>query len=145
MLRSQIRTSIVALVATSSFAAMSVVPTVSQASKNTGAYSKSAEATKKRDQAIMCQSALDSLNADLQALANAHASGDQAAINKAREEANSDYLWGYEGGCAWASHMLPPESPTSGLAPPAGGITASPEATLPPVMAVQATSLAPAR
>jgi hypothetical protein len=144
MLSTRLRTTIIALVASLSFTAASVVPSISQASKNTGAYSKSSEAKKAQEQAWLCHQMLGMMNEDLQALGNAHAAEDQAAINDAREKVNGDYLMGYENGCAWASRLQPPESPTSGLVPPVEAIKASPEGTLPPVQGVQPASPAPA-
>jgi hypothetical protein len=138
MLSTKIRTTIIALVATSSFAAASIVPAVSQAAKNTGAYSKSAESTK----AAMCHMITEYFNEALQDLAKAHASGDQAAINKARENVNADYLEGYENGCAWATRVTSPSSPTSGIVAPVE-VQAAPEGALPPVQGVQPTSVAP--
>jgi hypothetical protein len=126
MLSTKTRTSIIALVAAFSVAT-AVGPSVSQATRNTGAYSKSAEAKEKQEQAFWCHQMLGMFNEDLQTLGNAHASGDQAAINQARKEVNADYQMGYDAGCAWASRVRPPESPTSGLVPPVGGIMAPPE------------------
>jgi hypothetical protein len=139
MLSSKIRTTVIALVATSGFAAASMVPAVSQASKNTGAYGKSVEAN-------TCHYFLGQFNEALAKLRQDQQSGaSDAVIKQDREAANGMLGVGWEEGCAWASRVRSPESPTSGLVPPVGGITASPESAVPPVRGVQATSLAPAR
>jgi hypothetical protein len=143
MLSMKIRTSIIALVATFSFTAASVLPAVSQATKNTGAYSKSVEALKGNN----CHFLLEMFNESLFNLRVHEKSGaSDAQIKLDRLAANGMLGEGWREGCAWAREV-PPLSPTAGIvAPVAGaGIAAAPEGTPRPLQAVQPIAPVPAR
>ena len=128
MLTTKIRTAIIAVVAISGFAAASVVPAVSQATKNTGAYSKSVEAMKGND----CHFLLEAFNESLFKLRLDEKNGaSDAQIKLDRLGANGMLGEGWREGCAWAREV-PPVSPTSGIvAPPVGAIQASTESVTP--------------
>src|ERR1700730_123890 len=135
MISMKIRTSIIALVATFSFTAASVLPAASQATKNTGAYSKSVEAMKK-DQ---CHFLLEQFNESLFNLRVHEKSGaSDAQIKLDRLAANRMLGEGWQEGGAWA-RAEPPVSRTAGIvAPVAGaGVAAAPEGTPRPLQGVQ--------
>jgi hypothetical protein len=97
------RTTIIALIAASSFAAASVVPAVSQAKPidpNRGVTTKLA--LQKQVVKEMCSETLGSLNEDLQNLEKAHKEQNAKEIEKWRASANGDYQFGYEMGCGFA-------------------------------------------
>jgi hypothetical protein len=136
MLTTRIRTTIIALVASSGFAAASMVPAVSQASKNTGAYSKSVEAMKGN----ACHFLLEQFNESLFKLRQDEKSGaSDAQIKQDRDGANGMLGEGFVEGCAWALEV-PPVSPTSGIVAPVGAIQASPETVTPVRSATAAIS-----
>ncbi len=94
MFSTKTRTTVVALIASLSFAGATVAPAVSQAQyKINGGKSAT----------YACQMMREVLNEDLQNLEKARASGNQAEINKYREMVNSDMGIGYQFGCAWAA------------------------------------------
>jgi hypothetical protein len=137
MLTTKIRTTIIALVAASSFAATSVVPAVSQASKNTGAYSKSSEAKKKKQEHCL---------ASEQTWLSAMEGYDAAEVGSQRATQLAELIdemraFGKAEGCSWAIRVRPAETPISGIVAPVGGIQASPEATTStPVQGITAIS-----
>jgi len=118
MLTTKVRTTIIALLATFSFTAASVIPAVSQASKNTGAYKKSAEAQKKKQELCLAsqQTWLDALEGY-----EAAEVGSKRAMELAEIADNMRALGKLEG-CAWAGRVRPLQSPTSGIAAPVGAI-----------------------
>jgi hypothetical protein len=134
MLTPKLRTTMIALVATVGVTAASVIPAVSQASKNTGAYSKSAEAQKKKQEHCLAsqQAWLDAVEGY-----NAAEVGSQRATELA-DVADSMRAFGKAEGCAWAGRVQPLQSPRTGVLAPVGPIQAAPE-TVTPVRTVTAT------
>src|SRR6202035_1259142 len=104
MLTTKVRTTIIALLATLSFTAASVIPGVSQASKNTGAYKKSAEAQKKKQELCLAsqQTWLDALEGY-----EAAEVGSKRAMELAEIADNMRALGKLEG-CGGAARCVPP-------------------------------------
>jgi hypothetical protein len=102
MRSSKIRTAAVALIAASSFAATSLVPTVSQAAKiNPARQAAAKRAVQKQVVSGVCQELREMLNEDLQRLDAAHRAGNTEEATRERERANDAYKTGYEGGCGF--------------------------------------------
>jgi hypothetical protein len=104
MLSSKIRTIAIAiaLVATSSFAATSLVPTASQAAKINPARNAAAKrAAQKQVLAGPCKELREMLNEDLQRLDAAHQAGNTQEATQERERANDAYKTGYENECGF--------------------------------------------
>jgi hypothetical protein len=102
MLSSKIRTTVIALVAASGFAAASVVPAVSQAARKDPYRSAQAkQAASKQVVGGLCSETVESLNENLRNLDKAHKEGNTKAMEKFRENANADYKFGYELGCGF--------------------------------------------
>jgi hypothetical protein len=112
MLTTKIRTSIISLIAAGSFATAAVLPAVSQASKNTGAYEKSLEAEKSVHEAI-CGDFWRHFEA---AVNNADTlykqEGNSAAFKQELANAKANLGSGVANGCDWASHVQPPSEPS---------------------------------
>jgi hypothetical protein len=131
------RTTIIALVAASSFAGASVVPAVSQASKNTGAYSKSSEAYKKAQQEEFCGN-LSTIWNDVDAMyVGALAAKETERAAAIRANLNEIGKLARKSGCGWGQEVAP-ESPTP-LAETPVGATQGAEAALPPVQSITVT------
>jgi len=102
MLSSKIRTIAIALVATSSFAATSLVPTASQAAKINPARNAAAKrAVQKQVVSGVCKELREMLNEDLQRLDAARRAGNTQEATQERERANDAYKTGYEGECGF--------------------------------------------
>jgi hypothetical protein len=104
MLSTRIRTTVIALVAASSFAATSVVPAVSQA-KPINPY-RNAQAKKAASKQVVggvCGSLGQRYKESLRQLETAHNEEDAAGIKYEREKANEYLGAGYELGCAFAA------------------------------------------
>jgi hypothetical protein len=142
-MNTKIRTTIIALVASASFGVASVAPAVSQATKNTGAYSKSSEAYKKAQQEELCGNLSTWWNNEDADYVGALAAKDKtlAAALKANMDAIGKLARKY--GCGWGQEVAP-ESPTSLAETPAVVAQGSPEGGS-PVEGVQPTPLALAR
>jgi hypothetical protein len=103
MLSSRIRTTIVTLVAASSFAAASVAPAVSQAkpiNPYRGATTKIA--TKKQVVGGICGTLGQRYKETLKQLEKAHREEDEEGIKREREKANEYFGAGFEFGCGFA-------------------------------------------
>jgi TolA-binding protein len=102
MLSSKIRSTTIALIAASSFAATAVVPAVSQASRvNPYRSAQAKQAAHKQVVGGICSETLESLNEDLRLLEKAHKEENTKEIEKWRTSANADYKFGYELGCGF--------------------------------------------
>ena len=104
MLSTKIRTTIIALVAASSFAATSVVPAVSQAkpiNPYRGATTKLA--VKKQVVGGVCGDLAQRYKESVRQLETAHNEEDATGIKQEREKANEYLGAGYELGCAFAA------------------------------------------
>jgi hypothetical protein len=136
MLSRKIRTTIIAL-AVSSFAAASLLPAVSQASRNTGAYSKSSEAYKKAQQEEFCGQLSTIWNDvdDMYVSALSKKESERAAAIAAN--LNEISKLARKSGCGWGQEVAP-ESPTA-LAETPVGATQGAEAALPPVQSITVT------
>jgi hypothetical protein len=101
----KIRTTIIALVASTSFAATSVVPTVSQATQNTGAYSKSSEAQKQ----AKCERLGKWFEEDVNAADKAGKTEGYAStkFKDAMAGAALDVAAAKQAGCSWAARVQP--------------------------------------
>jgi hypothetical protein len=141
MLSTKIRTTIITLVAASSFAGASVVvPAVSQASKNNGTYSKSSEAYKKAQQEEFCGN-LSTIWNDTDAIyVGALSKNETERAAAVRATLNEIAKLARKSGCGWGQEVAP-ESPTA-LAETPVGATQGTEAALPPV---QSITVAPVR
>jgi hypothetical protein len=137
MLSSKIRTTIIALVTASCFAAASVVPAVSQASRNTGAYSKSSEAYKKAQQEEFCGQLSTIWNDVDDMYVGALAKKETERAAAIRANLNEIGKLARKSGCGWGQEVAP-ESPTA-LAETPVGATQGSEAALPPVQSIAAT------
>jgi hypothetical protein len=104
MLSAKIRTTIIALVAASSFAATSVVPAVSQA-KPINPYRSvtTKRAVKKQVVGGVCGTLGQRYNESLKQLDKAHREEDADGIKREREKANEYFAAGYELGCGFAA------------------------------------------
>jgi hypothetical protein len=104
MLSAKIRTTIIALVAASSFAATSVVPAVSQA-KPINPYRSvtTKRAVKKQVVGGVCGTLGQRYNESLNQLDKAHREEDADGIKREREKANEYFAAGYELGCGFAA------------------------------------------
>jgi hypothetical protein len=103
MLSSKIRTSFIALIAASSFAATSMAPAVSQAkpiNPYRGVTTKIA--TKKQVVGGLCGSLSQRYKESLKQLEKAHKEEDPEGIAREREKANEYFAAGYEFGCGFA-------------------------------------------
>ena len=98
------RTTIITLIATSSFAAASVVPAVSQA-KPIDPYrtASTKQAVKKQVVGGVCGGLGKRYEEFVKQLEIAHSEEDAEGIKHAREKANEYLAAGYELGCAFAS------------------------------------------
>ena len=102
MLSSKIRTTVIALVAASGFAAASVVPAVSQASrKNPDRSAQTKQAASKGVVGGVCAEALGALNEALWNLEKAHKEGNAKEIEQQQYNANTDYKMAFDMGCAF--------------------------------------------
>lgn len=98
------RTTIIALIAASSFAATAVVPTVSQAAKiNPYRNAQAKKAASKQVVSGVCGSLGLRYNESLKQLETAHNEEDATGIKQEREKANEYLAAGYELGCAFAA------------------------------------------
>jgi flagellar motility protein MotE (MotC chaperone) len=102
MLSSKIRTTIVALVAASSFAATAVVPAVSQAKPINPYRSVTTKQAMNKKVTAGCAEARESLNEALRNLDKAHKEENKESIDKYRNIANLEYEFGFEMGCGFA-------------------------------------------
>ena len=104
MLRTQIRTTVIALVAASSFAATSAVPTVSQAAKiNPYRNAQAKQAASKQVVGGVCGDLAQRYKESVRQLETAHNEEDATGIKQEREKANEYLGAGYELGCAFAA------------------------------------------
>jgi hypothetical protein len=98
------RTTIIALIAASSFAATAVVPVVSQAKPiNPYRNVSTKQAVKKQVVSGVCGSLGQRYNESLRQLETAHNEEDATGIKQEREKANEYLGAGYELGCAFAA------------------------------------------
>jgi hypothetical protein len=102
MLGTKIRTTVIALIAASSFAATAVVPAVSQAKPINPYRSVTTKQAMKKQVTSGCAEAREYLNEALQKLEAAHKAENTEEINKYRGIANLEYEFGYEMGCGFA-------------------------------------------
>ncbi|MHB8234568.1 MAG: hypothetical protein ACYDHT_07935 [Solirubrobacteraceae bacterium] len=104
MRSSKIRTAAVTLLATAGLACASAMPAVSQA-KPINPYRNVAtkQATKKQVVNSHCSELLEMLNESLRELDKAHREGNEQGVKTQREQANNEYLTGYENGCGFAA------------------------------------------
>jgi flagellar motility protein MotE (MotC chaperone) len=102
MLSTKIRTSIVALLAASSFAATSAVPAVSHADRINPYRSVTTKRAVNKQVTSGCAEAREYLNEALQKLESAHKEENKEAIEKYRGIANLEYEFGFEMGCGFA-------------------------------------------
>jgi hypothetical protein len=100
MLSTKIRTTIVALVASASFAAATVVPTVSQARPNNGAYAKSSAAMTSKMHGDLCEYLGETFEAEVGLAVHAKTTKES---NEHLKHAEGDIQAAQENGCAWAA------------------------------------------
>jgi hypothetical protein len=100
----RIRSTVIALIAASSFAAASMVPAVSRAkpiNPYRGATTKIA--TKKQVVGGVCGTLGQRYKESLKQLEKAHSEEDPSGIKREREKANEYFAAGYELGCGFAA------------------------------------------
>jgi hypothetical protein len=153
MLGTKTRTTIIALVASASFAAASVAPAVSQAQWHTICYA--GHCTTHQNYTVGGVDPCTGINSNygkayeglLEAIETKKAQADkvhpemtqaeaQAKIEEAEAQVHLAEIAAFEWGCQAALHT----SPGRVLVAPVGAVLTAPEATLPPVRAVKATS-----
>jgi hypothetical protein len=103
-------TTIITLIAASSFAGASMVPAVAQATKNTGAYKKSSEAMKVRPYTGTCAQAGRQFSAYEEQAELAEGKGETKVAAEERDMANKTYDAGAAKGC-WPAVRLSPPTP----------------------------------
>jgi hypothetical protein len=101
-MNTKLRNTIIALLAASSFAATSAVPTVSQAAKINPYRNAQAKKAASKQVTAGCAEAREALNQALQNLEKAHKEENKAEIEKYRSVANLEYEFGFEMGCGFA-------------------------------------------
>jgi hypothetical protein len=101
---SKIRTAAVTLLATAGLAGVSAMPAVSQA-KPINPYRSvtTKQAVKKQVVNSHCSELREMLNESLRELDKAHREGNDEGVKTQREQANTEYLIGYENGCGFAA------------------------------------------
>jgi hypothetical protein len=103
-MNTKLRNTIIALVAASSFAATSAVPTVSQAAKiNPYRNAQAKKAASKQVVGGVCGDLAQRYKESVRQLETAHNEEDATGIKQEREKANEYLGAGYELGCAFAA------------------------------------------
>ena len=134
MLTTKIRTTIITLVAASSFACASVVPAVSQASRSTKSFHET-----------ICDNFFENFAKDVNKADRLYkAEGNSTAFKEALAEAKAELGSGAANGCDWAAHVQPPSEPSEAAVAVTSVSVAqgSPEG-LPPVPSVPVTPSRP--
>lgn len=113
MLSTKIRTTIIALIAASSFAVASTAPAVSQAAKNTEGFSKSSESK-------FCSYTWGLFESYVNKADAAHKAGNLQATRERLNEAQETVNNAKAEGCGWAFRVAPPAQMVTPL--PAGNL-----------------------
>ena len=111
----KIRTTLIALVAASTFAGASVVPAVSQAQRHSDQFTHEE----------ICNARYDSFGEAIRNLRTAQEEGNDADAKYWRERANDVLGEAWDEECEWVARV---QAPTAGL--PSVGVVATPSATL---------------
>jgi hypothetical protein len=100
---SKIRSTAVVFVAASSFIATSALPAAQAKPINPHRSVTTKYAVNKKVVSGPCHELMEMLNESLRELDRAHKEGNEQGVKMQREQANNEYMTGYENGCGFAS------------------------------------------
>jgi hypothetical protein len=100
---SKIRSTAVVFVAASSFVATSALPAAQAKPINPHRSVTTKYAVNKKVVNGPCHELMEMLNESLRELDKAHREGNDQGVKAQREQANNEYMTGYENGCGFAS------------------------------------------
>ncbi len=100
---SKIRSTAVAFVAVSSFIATSALPAAQAKPIDPHRSVTTKYAVNKKVVNGPCHELMEMLNESLRELDKAHREGNDQGVKAQREQANSEYMTGYENGCGFAA------------------------------------------
>jgi hypothetical protein len=100
---SKIRSTAIVFVAVSSFIATSALPAAQAKPINPHRNVTTKYAVNKQVVNGPCHELMEMLNESLRELDKAHREGNEQQVKAQREQANNEYMTGYENGCGFAS------------------------------------------